>query len=299
MDHFQRYAEIIPDFDAFLSIQSQPISSSARINTLKIDRSSLLERLDRAGMAYRTLHWYPLGLRLEVERPGKMIENMLGFIHIQEEVSFIPPLVLDPKPGQTVLDLCAAPGSKTTQICQAMNNLGLVVANEPSLARITSLRANCERLGAINVAITRYDGRRFPDHQFDRILVDAPCSSEGTARKDLKVLNRCSLKRSLDLQVLQLGLLSRAAKLLRPGGVLVYSTCTYAPEENEAVVDKVLENSKDSLRLENASIPGVKGCQGISEWEGAEFSEELKRTVRYYPHQNDTGGFFVAKMVKE
>jgi NOL1/NOP2/sun family putative RNA methylase len=238
-------------------------------------------------------------LRLEVERPGKMIENMLGFIHIQEEVSFIPPLVLDPKPGQTVLDLCAAPGSKTTQICQAMNNLGLVVANEPSLARITSLRANCERLGAINVAITRYDGRRFPDHQFDRILVDAPCSSEGTARKDLKVLNRCSLKRSLDLQVLQLGLLSRAAKLLRPGGVLVYSTCTYAPEENEAVVDKVLENSKDSLRLENASIPGVKGCQGISEWEGAEFSEELKRTVRYYPHQNDTGGFFVAKMVKE
>jgi NOL1/NOP2/sun family putative RNA methylase len=299
MDHFQRYAEIIPDFDAFLSIQAQPISSSARINTLKIDRSSLLERLDRAGMAYRTLHWYPLGLRLEVERPGKMIENMLGFIHIQEEVSFIPPLVLDPKPGQTVLDLCAAPGSKTTQICQAMNNLGLVVANEPSLARITSLRANCERLGAINVAITRYDGRRFPDHQFDRILVDAPCSSEGTARKDLKVLNRCSLKRSLDLQVLQLGLLSRAAKLLRPGGVLVYSTCTYAPEENEAVVDKVLENSKDSLRLENASIPGVKGCQGISEWEGAEFSEELKRTVRYYPHQNDTGGFFVAKMVKE
>jgi 16S rRNA C967 or C1407 C5-methylase (RsmB/RsmF family) len=80
---------------------------------------------------------------------------------------------------------------------------------------------------------------------------------------------------------------------------LVYSTCTYAPEENEAVIDKVLENSKDSLKLENAFIPGLKGCSGIAEWEGAVFREDLKRTVRYYPHQNDTGGFFIAKMVKE
>jgi NOL1/NOP2/sun family putative RNA methylase len=299
MDHFQRYVEIIPDFDEFVSIQDRPLPSSARINTLKTDRSSLLERLDRAGIGYAILHWYPLGLRLELERPGKIIEHLLGYIHIQEEVSLIPPLVLDPKPGEAVLDLCAAPGSKTTQISQAMNNLGVVVANEPSLGRLASLRANCERLGATNVAITRYDGRRFPDHQFDRILVDAPCSSEGTARKDLTVLNRCSLKRSLDFQVLQLGLLSRAAELLKSGGVLVYSTCTYAPEENEAVVDKVLENSKESLRLENASIAGLKGCPGISEWGGAEFRGELKRAFRYYPHQNDTGGFFVAKLVKE
>jgi NOL1/NOP2/sun family putative RNA methylase len=210
----------------------------------------------------------------------------------------IPPLLLDPKPDEKVLDLCAAPGSKTTQISQAMNNQGLVIANEPSLARVTSLRANCERLGAINVAITRYDGRRFPGHQFDRILVDAPCSSEGTARKDLKVLNRCSLKRSLDLQILQLGLLSRAAALLRIGGTLIYSTCTYAPEENEAVVDKVLEHSRDSLFLDQVSIPSLKACPGLTEWNGKEFCHDLMRTARYYPHQNDTGGFFVAKMVK-
>jgi NOL1/NOP2/sun family putative RNA methylase len=299
MDHFQRYAQIIPDFDEFLSLQAQPLASSARINTLKIDKSSLLRRLDRANIAYRTLEWYPLGLLLEMERPGKMVEHMLGLIHIQEVVSMIPPIVLDPQPGQTVLDLCAAPGSKTSQISQLMNNLGLVVANEPSLSRITPLRANCERLGAINVAITRYDGRGFPDHQFDRVLVDAPCSSEGTSRKDSAVLNRYSVKRSLDLQALQLGLLSRAVSLLRSGGVLVYSTCTYAPEENEAVIDKVLENSKDTLMLEDASIPGLKGCSGIAEWEGAIFREDLKRTVRYYPHQNDTGGFFIAKMVKE
>jgi NOL1/NOP2/sun family putative RNA methylase len=298
MDYLQRYREIIPDYNEFLCILAQPLFPSIRINTLKTDKSILLDRLEKAGIAYKTLRWYPLGLRLETERPGKMIEHMLGYIHIQEEVSMIPPIVLDPKPEEGVLDLCAAPGSKTTQISQAMNNRGLIIANEPSLARVTSLRANCERLGAINVAITRYDGRRFPDHQFDRILVDAPCSSEGTARKDLKVLNRCSIKRSLDLQILQLGLLSRAAALLRVGGTLIYSTCTYAPEENEAVVDNVLEHYRDSLFLDKVSIPGLKACPGLTEWNDEEFSHDLTLTARYYPHQNDTGGFFVAKMVK-
>jgi NOL1/NOP2/sun family putative RNA methylase len=211
----------------------------------------------------------------------------------------IPPLLLDPKPDEKVLDLCAAPGSKTTQISQAMNNQGLVIANEPSLARVTSLRANCERLGAINVAITRYDGRRFPGHQFDRILVDAPCSSEGTARKDLKVLNRCSLKRSLDLHVLQIGLLKRAVMLAKPGGTIIYSTCTYAPEENEAVVEKVLGQFRDTVFLEQVSVPGLKGCPGLTDWNGSEFSDNLLRCTRYYPHQNDTGGFFVAKMVRK
>jgi NOL1/NOP2/sun family putative RNA methylase len=228
-----------------------------------------------------------------------MIEHILGYIHIQEEVSMVPPIVLDPKPGEWILDLCAAPGSKTTHISQMMDNRGLVIANEPSLARITSLRSNCERLGAINVAITRYDGRRFPDQQFDRILVDAPCSSEGMARKDPEVLTRCSLKRSLDIQVLQKGLLKRAVQLTRSGGIVIYSTCTYAPEENEAVVGGVLGQFRDMVRLEKVSVPGLKECSGLSEWNGTEFGDELKNCARYYSHQNDTGGFFVAKLVKK
>lgn len=293
------YKEIIPDFDGFLSILDRPLPSSARINTLKTSKSSLLDRLDRSGVTYACRDWYPLGLRLSVQRPGKMIEHLLGHIHIQEEVSMVPPIVLDPQPGDRVLDLCAAPGSKTTQISQAMDNRGLVIANEPSLARITSLRSNCERLGAVNVAITRYDGRRFPHQQFDRVLVDAPCSSEGMARKDPRVLDRCSLKRSLYLQVLQIGLLKRAVQLTRSGGVVVYSTCTYSPEENEAVVDDVLGEYRDTIRLEEASVPGLKGCPGLTEWNGIESCDELKHCARYYPHQNDTGGFFVAKLVKK
>lgn len=294
-----RYQEFIPEFADFLSVQAHPLPSSVRINTLKVDRSSLLDSFDRAGKAYAPLSWYPLGLRLEVERPGKTLEHMLGHIHIQEEVSMVPPLVLDPKAGEQVLDLCAAPGSKTTQISQSMENRGLVIANEPSLSRITSLRSNCERLGVVNVAITRYDGRRFPYHQFDRVLVDAPCSSEGMARKDPRVLGRCSVKRSLDLQVLQIGLLRRAVTLTRPKGIIIYSTCTYAPEENEAVVNAALMQEREKVCLERISIPGLKGDSGLTEWNGTRFCDDMLKAARYYPHKNDTGGFFVAKLVKK
>jgi 16S rRNA C967 or C1407 C5-methylase (RsmB/RsmF family) len=109
------------------------------------------------------------------------------------------------------------------------------------------------------------------------------------------VLLRCSLKRSLDLQALQIGLLKNAVRLVEPGGVVVYSTCTYAPEENELVVAEVLPEA----HLESASIPGLKGCPGITQWQGRELNEDLAKCTRYYPHINDTGGFFVAKLIKD
>jgi NOL1/NOP2/sun family putative RNA methylase len=295
MDPLERYSDIIPDFEQFKAILSMPLPTAARINTLKIERSRLLERLERKGINYKPLDWYPLGLRLDVESPGRLTEHILGYIHIQEEVSMVPPLVLCPSPGEVILDLCAAPGSKTTQISSQMNNQGLIIANEPSLARVTSLRSNCERLGVINVAITRYDGRIFPDHLFDRVLVDAPCSGEGRARKDLGICSRSSRRRSMDLQVLQRGLLRRAVRLVKHGGVIVYSTCTYAPEENELVIEHVL----DDAHLEKISIPGLNECHGITEWEGVNYSNDLKLCARYYPHRNDTGGFFVAKLIKD
>ena len=226
MDYLDRYREIVPDYDAFQAIQCLPLYNSARINTLKIKREKLLERLEEEGVLFQSFPWYPLGLKLDIESPGKLLENLQGFIHIQEELSMVPPLVLGPEPGESILDLCASPGSKTTEISQMMENRGLVIANEPSLARVSPLRSNCERLGVINVAITRYDGRNFPRGPFDRVLVDAPCSSEGRERRGPGVLSRCSTERSLDLQVLQIGLLKNALRLTKPGGVVVYSTCT-------------------------------------------------------------------------
>ncbi len=286
--------DIVPDFEGFKAIQCLPLFNSARINTLKTTRDDILERLEAEAVAYQTFGWYPLGLRLDVDSPGKLRENLLGHIHIQEEVSMVPPLVLDPQPGEQVLDLCASPGSKTTQISQMMKNRGLIVANEPSLARIAPLRSNCERLGVLNVAITRYDGRRFPRGAFDRVLVDAPCSSEGRERRGPGTLAKSSRKRSIGLQTLQIGLLKNAVRLAKPGGTVIYSTCTYAPEENEMVVETVL----DEARLEQISIPGLKECPGITAWNDESLNDNLKKCVRYYPHLNDTGGFFVAKLIK-
>ena len=294
MDSLQRYREIVPNFDQFVSVQSLPLPVTARINTLKMDGQRLREHLDQGGISHQTFGWYPLGLKLDVESPGKLQENLLGYIHIQEELSMVPPLVLDPQPGEQILDLCASPGSKTSQISQMMENKGLVIANEPSLARVAPLRSNCERLGVMNVAVTRYDGRNFPKVPFDRILVDAPCSSEGRERKGPGVLSRSSCKRSLDLQALQIGLLKNALRLAKPGGVVVYSTCTYAPEENELVVENVL----DKARLEKISITGLQGCPGITDWNGEHLNDDLQNSTRYYPHLNDTGGFFVAKLIK-
>ncbi len=294
MDHLERYRDIVPDFDDFKAIQCLPLFNSARINTLKAKREDILQRLEEEAVPYQTFSWYHLGLRLDVKSPGKMLENILGHIHIQEEVSMVPPLVLDPQPGEQVLDLCASPGSKTTQISQMMKNRGTVVANEPSLARIAPLRANCERLGAMNVAITRYDGRRFPRGAFDRVLVDAPCSSEGRERRGPGTLTKSSLKRSIGLQALQIGLLKNAIRLAKPGSTVIYSTCTYAPEENEIVVEKVLNEA----RLEKVSIPGLRECSGVTTWNDEPLNDELKKCARYYPHINDTGGFFVAKLIK-
>ncbi len=321
MDFLDRYRDIVPDWEAFRAIQSQPLHSSARINTLKIEKGKLIERLNEQSVPFKCLGWYPLGLKLELESPGKLLENLLGYIHIQEELSMVPPLVLDPKPGESILDMCASPGSKTTQISAMMKNTGLVIANEPSLGRIAALRSNCERLGAMNVAITRYDGRNFPRVPFDRVLVDAPCSAEGRERRGPGVIERNNCKRSLGLQVLQIGLLKNALRLVRPGGVVVYSTCTYAPEENEMVVREALkepagarkadgadeanracENAfcrgESHFRLEKVAIPGLRQCPGIVQWNGVELGEEMQMAARYYPHINDTGGFFVAKIIK-
>jgi NOL1/NOP2/sun family putative RNA methylase len=298
MEGLERYRGIVPDFELFVETMARPLPVTARINTLKTDRNRLLSRLMESKVSFRPFSWYDFGLELDVEKPGNLIENLMGHIHVQEEISMVSPIVLDPKPKERVLDMCAAPGSKTTQIASMMDNRGLLVANDPANTRVASLRSNCERAGAINVVVTRYDGRRFPSMKFDRVLVDAPCTGQGMARKDITVLDRWRLKRSLGLQRLQRALLKRGTDLVKPGGVVVYSTCTFAPEENEAVVSWVAERVPQ-VSLEKVSVEGLESCPGLAEWDGSRFGDEMKTCARYYPHQNDAGGFFVAKLIKE
>lgn len=294
MNPMERYREIIPEFDRFLASIELPLPVTAWVNTLKTTVSDVTARLDDAGVAHRPMGWNHQGLRLDVQRPGRLIEHHIGHIHLQEEISMVPALVLEPKSGEHILDLCASPGGKTAQISARMGNSGMVVANDSSGPRIVALRSNLERLGVLNAAVTMYDGRRFPEFLFDRALVDAPCSSEGTCRRNPAVLMRSGMKRSLDLQRLQVSLLRRALSLTRSGGTVVYSTCTFAPEENEAVVSQVM----DIASLKDAKVPGLISSPGLVRWGDRNFCDEMIRCTRYYPHQNDTGGFFVALLVK-
>lgn len=211
----------------------------------------------------------------------------------------LPPVVLDASEDEygdddrsdLVLDACAAPGSKTTQLAQ---DSACVLANDDNIGRISALRNNTDRLGLTNVAVTSYDGRRLPGFdalEIDAALVDAPCTSEATVRKNPEYRDGVSEDRRESLVPVQKGILSRTLDVVRDGGRVVYSTCTFAPEENEAVVDHVLR--KDKARVLNFDV-GLESSSGVVEWKDDEYSQEVEKTRRFYPHQNDTGGFYVA-----
>ncbi|ELY45979.1 RsmB/NOP family class I SAM-dependent RNA methyltransferase [Natronorubrum tibetense] len=298
MEPFERYRPIVDDFEAFLAACERPLGNAVRVNTIKASVERTLETLDEDGVTYEQANWNPRVLRLETDSPGSTWTSFHGFTHGQEEVSAVPPVVLDPQPGERVWDCCAAPGGKATQIAALMDDRGTVVANDNNLGRISALRFNAERLGATSLAVTVDDARnyslkRFPFDEFDRTLVDAPCSCEGTIRKNPDALDNWSEGHISSIAGIQKGILRRAIQATREGGTVVYSTCTFAPEENEAVVQHALE--AESCRVVDFEIE-LEHSPGLTEWEGETFDESLKQAIRIYPHQNDTGGFFVAKL---
>jgi len=232
---------------------------------------------------------------------GRALEHLLGYYYIQELASMLPVLVLNPKENERVLDLCASPGSKTTQIAARMNNTGLIIANEVKFGRIKILSANTERCGVMNMLITKRDGialcKRFKEESFlfDKILLDAPCSGEGTIRSTPKTLEMWNIKTIENLSKLQKSLIASAIEILKPGGELVYSTCTHAPEENEEVVDFALKNF--NVKIEKVNLP-VKARQGITNWKEKSYSQDVKFSCRIYPQDANTEGFFIAKIRK-
>ena len=220
-----------------------------------------------------------------------------GWLYGQEEVSAIPAAVCDPAPGERVFDPCAAPGSKTTHLAALMDDEGLLVANDSNLGRLSALRSNAERCGLTNVAVTKSDARNFSlkpfPGEFDRAVVDVPCSCEGTVRKNPDALDEWTLDHVEGVASVQKGILDRAIEVTRPGGTVVYSTCTFAPEENEAVLDHAL--AEYDVALVEYDLP-LETRPGVTEWNGEEFDPSVRAAKRVYPHLNDTGGFFCAKL---
>lgn len=258
----------------------------------------LAARLRARGYHCERLAWHAGAMKVTgLDKPGLTLEYLIGLYHVQEEASLIPAEVLAPQPGERILDLCAAPGGKTAQMSVATACRGTIVANDVRIDRIRALRGNVERLGLLNVAMTAQDGTGFPldAGPFDAVLLDAPCSCEGNVRQGSGVPYAPPEAGVSGRSGLQATLLGRAWKMLAPGGRLVYATCTFAPEENEIVLDYALG---DDARIEPVALPGLQAAPGVTEWQGRALRPDCARVVRYWPHFNDTGGFTVALVRK-
>ena len=297
---FERYRPIIDDWAAFAEALRRPLPTCIWANPLRMPPDELVAWLREQGLDPEPLPWLDHAFRLPADVDiGTRFGYVAGLYHVQEEVSLLPVPLLDPQPGERVLDLCAAPGNKTAQIATRLANRGTVVANDISYGRLAPLRSTLDRLGVANVTTTTCDAANYPSESglFDRVLADVPCSCEGTSRKHLSVIEQRAAMR--DMTGAQTAILRKAVQRCRPGGRIVYATCTYAPEENEAVVDAVLRDvGSDRLQVCPARIDGVACDPGLTAWREQTFHPSLTNTMRVWPHQNDTGGFFVAVLEK-
>ena len=295
----------LPDMDEELYIESmtRPLPETFRVNTLKLPEETIIGFLAERGWEVERLPWARHGYRVvrcEREDPGATLPHLLGLIYIQGPMSMVPVEALDPRPGEKVLDLCAAPGSKSTQIAQLMENKGVLVANDASSERIKPLISNLQRWGAMNCVVTLKDGRYFGKRMretFDRVLCDVPCSSLGIVMKDWAAARDYSSGMTERVRALQLSLLLSAYDASVPGGRIVYSTCTIHPLENEWVVTELLRR-RDDARVLRFEPEGVRTRRPLEEWRGIRFDPEVTKCFKCYPYDNAAEGFFVALIRK-
>ena len=295
------------DIKAFFESAKTAPKKAIRCNTLKISPDELKKRLEEKGWKIKQpFKDYPEIMIIESSllpgELGKVKEHILGYYYAQEITSMMPILALQPKSEDIFLDCCAAPGSKTTQAAALMENKGIIIANDLSMGRISILSANLERLGITNTIITLHDFLQLSkklkelNMKFNKILVDAPCSGEGNIRLSPSTYLNWSEGLLKKLSSKQKRIAEAALQLLKPGGEMIYSTCSYAPEENEEVIQYLIDNYK--VVIEPVTLP-IKSRKGISEWKGKKFSNELKKCHRIYHHDNDMEGFFICKIKKE
>jgi NOL1/NOP2/sun family putative RNA methylase len=290
------------DFKKFEEIVHTPPRNFLRCNTLKISPDELVKRLKEKWNAVQPYPENPEIILIDQDLlPGELgnsIEHLLGYYYIQEVCSMMSVIALNPEPNELVLDCCASPGSKTTQIAAKMENKGTIIANDLKMDRIMILSANLERQGASNTIITREDAiglcsKLSKNFKFDKILLDAPCSGEGTLRSSVKTFEMWNEKVVKKFSRQQKKFIAFALKTLKVGGTLVYSTCTHAPEENESVINFALKNFP--VKLEKIQLP-LKTRPGVLEWEDEKFDKSIVLCHRIYPQDNDSEGFFVAKL---
>jgi NOL1/NOP2/sun family putative RNA methylase len=266
--------------------------TSFRVNTLKGEIKEVIKGL---GCDVSPVPWCPTGFFTDA-KVGRSIQHFQGLIYIQEATSMLAAQALAPEEYDVVLDLTAAPGSKTCQMAGLMENKGCIIANDVDNRRLKTLCFNLNRMGVVNTIITRKDATDFNTNiRFDKILLDAPCSNTGQLRNNPDALKTWSMQKVKKNAELQKRLIDVSVNLLEDDGVLVYSTCTFSPEENEEVVDHAIQ--EHGLSVER--ITGdFSTHDGIYTWGGKTYSPEVEFTTRIYPQDNDTAGFYIAKLIK-
>jgi len=297
----ERYLDFLglEETQKLLEANEKPLRPSIRVNTLKISPSILRERLENKGFKLEPIKMVPEGFKVvkKTYNLGSLHEYLQGYYYLQNEASMFPAQILNPKPDETIIDMCSAPGGKSTHIAQIMNNEGNLILIEKNKSRIPALELNLRRLGISNSIVINQDAVNIGNLNIkaDKILLDAPCTGEGLIRQDKSRKTSRKLEDLIKLSKVQKKLLDSGLKALKPGGQLLYSTCSIAPEENEVVIDEILKNNS------NYSITQIKlkyGVPGIRKFYGCKLNQELTKAQRLYPHLHDTIGFFLCLIKK-
>lgn len=285
------------EYPAFIASYDETKKQSLRMNPLKGDKEKF-EEVNPFSLTKVT--WEENGYYYEDgDRPGKHPYHEAGVYYIQEASAMVPVTFLQAKPGERILDLCAAPGGKSTQIGASMKGQGLLVCNEIHPARAKILSENVERMGIRNALVVNHTPDELASHFqgfFDKILVDAPCSGEGMFRKNDDATLEWSPENVQMCAERQDEVLFYAAQMLAPGGRLVYSTCTFAPEENEGSISRFLKEHPEFSIVPAEKLPGMTG--GNPDWV-EEPVKDIDKTIRLWPHKIKGEGHYVAVLQKE
>jgi NOL1/NOP2/sun family putative RNA methylase len=275
-----------------------------RINTLKTSDTKVKQVFSENNIAIASVVWYSdayLVLNATTRQLTDLDIYKQGHFYIQNLSSMLPALVLDPKSGEIILDLCAAPGSKTTQMATMMQNTGTIIANDRSRQRVFKLQANLKEQGVTNTKVMSNPGeilwKKYPNY-FDKVLVDVPCSMEGRfLASDQETYRDWSAKKVKLLSQSQKWLLRSAVTATKPGGTIVYSTCTLSPEENEEVLEWLLKTEPYPLTIEKINIPNLSLQPALQTWNNHALSKEIENATRIFPDEI-MEAFFVAKIKK-
>jgi NOL1/NOP2/sun family putative RNA methylase len=278
------------------TVKSVPVRQSFRVNTLNIDENALVSRLKKLGVSISKIDFTKYGYYIDQSRfsLGAITEYLLGYYYLQGAASQIPVEILNPKQNELILDCCASPGGKTSQISQFMNNKGTVIALEKQKHRLPALKNNLERMGCQNTIVFHMDALKSDklNLKFDKILLDAPCSGNFITepkwfekhRNINTIKNRAELQRDL---------LKTSLSVLKKDGILIYSTCSLEPEENELNMQWMLDNFK--VKIEKVNTIGDPGLTNVF---GQKLDKQIENCKRFWPHKTHTEGFFVAKVRK-